>query len=155
MTELPQRSARIPDETQADIVRLAIRQVSQAEIARRLKIHRQTVRRVLKRTSAVLAIERDVEKDRAEAITVYREVQRAAWEAIEAGKRAAELLAEVRQSQQRIDNLLGLAVTAPDDPALLLEQFKRTVVAVIQAEAPELAPRLAQRLLEARDGRSD
>ena len=36
-----------------------------------------------------------------------------------------------------------------DDPFALLRDFKAIVVTAIQAEAPELAPVLAQRLLEA------
>jgi transposase-like protein len=145
---LPRRSARIPEETQAEIVRLAIRQVPQAEIARRVEVHRQTVRRVLKRTRAALAINQDLEQDRAEALAVYREVQRSAWEAIESGRTPAMLLGEIRQAQQRIDNLLGLAPADPDDPAMQLREFKSIVVGIIRREAPQLAPRLAERLLE-------
>jgi predicted DNA-binding protein YlxM (UPF0122 family) len=150
--QLPQRAARISDETQAEIVRLAIRQVSQSEIARRVDVHRQTVRRVLKRTRAALAITQDLEQDRAEALAVYRELQRVAWESIDAGRAPAQLLAEIRQTQQRIDSLLGLAPDGPDDPALLIQQFKTTIVQLVRAEAPELAPRLARRLRALEEG---
>lgn len=120
------------------------------EIARRTGVNRHTVRRVLKRTRAALAITEDTAELRAEAIVVYREIQRTAWEgverAMERGRSPAMLLAEVRMAQQRIDALLGLAPTSEDDP---VQQFKAIVVGLIQAEAPELAPRLAQRLLVA------
>jgi DNA-binding CsgD family transcriptional regulator len=130
MTEhtLPQRTARISDETQAEIVRLGIRQVSHAEIARRAGVHRHTVERVLKRTRSALRINEDTELERAAAIAVYREVQRTAWEAIESGRSPALLLGEVRQAQQRIDTLLGLAPGGPDDPIALLGTFKATVI---------------------------
>jgi Homeodomain-like domain len=148
MTEhtLPQRTARISDDTQAEIVRLGIRQVSHAEIARRAGVHRHTVERVLKRTRAALRINEDTERDRAEAVAVYREIQRTAWEAIESGRSPAILLGEVRQAQQRIDNLLGLAPDVPDDPVALLNTFKSTVISLVLSEAPALAPKLAERL---------
>jgi len=150
---LPARAARIPDEKTAQILRLAIRQLPHTEIAQRTGVHRHTVRRVLKRTRAALAINEDLSADRAEAIAVYREVQRTAWEAVEKaqerGRSPAMLLAEVRQSQARIDGLLGLAPSDPDDPVQALQRFKATVVSLIQLEAPDLAPRLAQRLLVA------
>jgi hypothetical protein len=155
---LPARAARIPDETTAQILRLAIRQVPATEIAKRAGVHRHTVRRVLKRTRAALAINEDLSADRAEAIAVYREVQRTAWEAVEKaqekGRSPAALLGEVRQSQARIDGLLGLAPADPDDPMLLLAQFKQKVITLIHEEAPELAPRLTQRLLDSADARN-
>jgi hypothetical protein len=127
--------------------------VPATEIAKRAGVHRHTVRRVLKRTRAALAINEDLSADRAEAIAVYREVQRTAWEGVEQaqerGRSPAMLLAEVRQSQTRIDGLLGLPPADPDDPAQLLHRFKATVVSLIQLEAPELAPKLARRLLAA------
>lgn len=138
---LPKQTARVSDQVQAEIVRLAIRQVSHAEIARRLDVHRQTVKRVLARTHAALAISHDFDQERAEAVAIYREVQRAAWDAVEQGKLGA--LAEVRMAQQRIDALLGLPLAGPDDPQLQLQRFKADVLAAIQAEAPDLAPRLA------------
>jgi DNA-directed RNA polymerase specialized sigma24 family protein len=51
---LPKQTARVSDEVQAEIIRMAIRQVSHAEIARRLSVHRQTVKRVLTRTRAAM-----------------------------------------------------------------------------------------------------
>jgi len=65
------------------ILRLAVRQLPHTEIATRIGVHRHTVRRVLKRTRAALSINADLSADRAEAIAVYREVQRTAWEAVE------------------------------------------------------------------------
>jgi hypothetical protein len=59
------------------------------------------------------------------------------------------LLSEIRQAQTRIDALLGLAPSSPDDPVAVLAQFKAVVTSLIQEEAPELAPRLAERLLSA------
>jgi len=142
---LPKQTARVSDEIQAEIVRLAIRQVPQVEIARRLNVHRQTVRRVLTRTYAAMSISHDFDQERAEAVAVYREVQRAAWEAVEQGRTGA--LAEVRQAQTRIDSLLGLPLPGPEDPQMQLQRFKADVLAAIHAEAPEVAPRIAQRLL--------
>jgi orotate phosphoribosyltransferase-like protein len=154
---LPQRAARVSDEVMAQIVQLAIRQVSHADIARRVGVNRKTVKRVVDRTRAALAINQDLAVERAEAIAVYREVQRTAWQAVEQalerGRSPAMSLAEVRLAQTRIDHLLGLAPTGPDDPLLLLAEFKAAVLTVIQAEAPELGPRIAQRLLEARSER--
>lgn len=145
---LLRRSPRLSDQQQAEIVRLAIHQVPQVEIARRVGVHRQTVKRVLERTRAALTINQDVEQDRAEALAVYREIQRSAWDAIERGRSSAILLGEIRQAQQRIDNLLGLAPADPDDPGLQLREFKAIVVGLIRREAPQLAPKLAERLLE-------
>ncbi len=142
---LPKQSARVSDEVQAEIVKLAIRQVPQVEIARRLNVHRQTVRRVLTRTYAAMAISHDTDKERAEAVAVYREVQAEAWRAVEQGKLGA--LAEVRMSQQRIDSLLGLPLDGAEDPQLQLQRFKTDVLAAIRAEAPDVGPRIAQRLL--------
>ncbi len=142
---LPKQTARVSDETQSLIVKLAIRQVSQAEIARRLNVHRQTVRRVLTRTHAALAIIHDFDQERAEAVAVYREVQRAAWEAVDTGKLGA--LAEVRQCQTRIDALLGLPLDGAEDPQLQLQRFKADVLTAIRAEAPDVGPRIAQRLI--------
>ncbi len=142
---LPKQSSRVSDEVQAEIVRLAIRQVPQVEIARRLEVHRQTVKRVLTRTHAAMSISHDFDQERAEAVAVYRAIQGEAWRAVEQGKLGA--LGEVRMSQQRIDVLLGLPLAGPEDPALQLARFKKDVVAAIHAEAPELAPRVAQRLL--------
>jgi len=142
---LPKQTARVSDEVQAEIVRLAIRQVSHAEIARRLEVHRQTVKRVLTRTHAALAISHDFDQERAEAVEVYRQIQAEAWRAVEQGKLGA--LAEVRMAQQRIDVLLGLPLAGPEDPQVQLQRFKAGVVAAIHAEAPEVAPRIAQRLL--------
>jgi transposase-like protein len=143
---MPRRAARISEETQAEIVRLALHQMSQTEIARKTGVHRQTVKRVLKRTRAALQINQDLEQDRAEALAVLREVQRAAWAAIDEGRTPARLLAEVRQAQQQINALLGLAPLSPDDPATQLQEFKLLVVGLIRREAPELAPVLAERL---------
>lgn len=142
---LPKQTARVSDEVQAAIVRLAIRQVSHAEIARRLNVHRQTVKRVLVRTRAAMAISHDTDQERAEAVAVYREVQRAAWEAVDKGRTGA--LAEVRQAQTRIDALLGLPLDGPEDPLIQLQRFKADVLAAIWAEAPDVGPRIAQRLL--------
>jgi transposase-like protein len=142
---LPKQTARISDEVQAEIVRLAIRQVPHVEIGRRLNIHRQTVKRVLTRTRAALAISHDTEQERGEAVEVYRQIQAEAWRAVEQGKLGA--LAEVRMSQQRIDALLGLPLAGPEDPQLQLQRFKSEVVAAIRAEAPDVGPRIAQRLI--------
>jgi hypothetical protein len=154
---LSQRMPRVPEETQSEIVRLAIRQVSQAEIARRLCLHRQTVKRVLQRTAATIAVVQDTEQARGESLAVYREVQRCAWQAVEnamkSGRSPAMLLAEVRQAQQRIDALLGVAPAGDEgDTWVMLAQFKATVVNTIRSEAPEAARVIAQRLLEARNG---
>jgi hypothetical protein len=150
---LPARSPRISEEQQLEICRLSIRQVSGVEIARRVGVNRHTVRRVLERSRAALRINSDLAPERAEAIVTYREIQRAAWEAADAvqarGRSPAMLLAEVRLAQTRIDALLGLAPPGPDDPVQELVAFKAVVVNVIQTEAPELAPRLAKRLLTA------
>jgi hypothetical protein len=152
---LPQRTPRLSAETQAEIVRLSIRQVSQTQIAKRTEVHRQTVKRVLQRTQAALAINQDLERERLEAIAVYREIQRTAWEAVDGaidqGRSPVAALAEVRQTQQRIDALLGLAPLGPEDLAADLARFKRIVRDVIAQEAPELGPRIAQRLLAASD----
>jgi hypothetical protein len=152
-TSLPSRAARLSDEQQCLIVRLAIRRMSDTQIARTAKVNRKTVARVVKRTRAALRINEDTEQDRAEALAVYREIQRTSWEciakAMSTGRSPAVLLAEVRQSQQRIDALLGLAPSGPDgDPWLMLAQFKSVVVNVVQSTAPELAPVISQRLLE-------
>jgi len=142
---LPKQTARVSDEVQAEIVRLAIRQVPQVEIARRLNVHRQTVRRVLTRTRAAMSISHDFDQERAEAVAVYRQIQAEAWRAVEQGKIA--MLAEVRQSQQRIDSLLGLPLDGAEDPQLQLQRFKTDVLAAIRAEAPDVGPRIAQRLI--------
>lgn len=151
-TALPGRSARISDATQALIVRCAIRQMSHSQIASTAKVNRKTVARVLKRTRAALTINEATEQDRAEAVAVYREVQRTAWECIESamnkGRSPAMLLAEVRLAQQRIDALLGLAPAGADDPVMLLAEFKSVVVRLIHDEAPHIAPVLARRLSE-------
>lgn len=60
------------------------------------------------------------------------------------------LLAEVRQAQTRIDDLLGLALSAPDALSTLIS-FRALVIKTIGAEAPELAPRLAAKLLSGTD----
>src|SRR5947209_10937844 len=126
-----QRASRVTDDTVAEIMRLAIRQVSQAEIARRVQVNRHTVRRVIKRTRGALTINRDLEQERAEAIIVYREIQRSAWESVEnalkVGRSPAMALAEGRQSQQRIDTLTGIEPPKGEDPLTLLAQFKATV----------------------------
>jgi len=142
---LPKGTARVSDEVQAEIVRLAIRQVSHAEIARRLNIHRQTVKRVLVRTRAAMSISHNFDIERAEAVEVYRQIQAEAWRAVEQGKLGA--LAEVRMSQQRIDALLGLPLAGPEDPQSQLQRFKSEVLAAIHAEAPDVGPRIAQRLI--------
>lgn len=152
---VPLAAPRVTEEQTLRICRLALRQVAQTEIARRVGVHRNTVRRVLKRTRGALAATQDTAQDRAEAIAVLREVQRTAWEDMLAararGRSTAMLLAEVRLAQQQINALLGLQAPAgPDDPALQLQQFKAILVGLIQQEAPQLAPRLAQKLLEAR-----
>ncbi len=159
--KLPQRPSRIADGTIAEIVRLDLRQVPHAEIARRLQLNKRTVSRVLDRMRAALTITSDVASERARAIATYREIQRSAWEAADVaqrrGRSPAMLLAEVRQAQQRIDALLGLAPSGPDDPTTLLVQLRTIVVGLIQREAPELGPRLAQKLLTIGDanGRSE
>ncbi len=142
---LPKQTARVSDEVQAEIVKLAIRQVPHAEIARRLEVHRQTVKRVLTRTHAAMSISHDFDQERAEAVAVYRQIQGEAWRGVEQGKLGA--LAEVRMAQQRIDALLGLPLAGPEDPLIQLQRFKADVLTAIRAEAPDLAPRLAQRLL--------
>jgi hypothetical protein len=105
----------------------------------------------LDRARSTIAATRDTEQVRAEAVAVLREVQRTAWEdmkiARERGRSTAMLLAEVRLAQQQINGLLGLAALDPDDPAMVLAQFKAVVSEVIKSEAPELAPKIAQRLL--------
>src|SRR5690349_18389340 len=109
---LPKSTARLSDETQTEILRLSIRGRNDSEIARQIGVHRHTVRRVLDRTRAALVINGDVERERAHAVRLYREVQRVAWEAIDAGaddgRLLGRLLAEVRQAQARIDLLYGL-----------------------------------------------
>jgi len=142
---LPKQTARISDEVQSEIVRLAIRQVSHAEIARRLNVHRQTVKRVLVRTHSAMSISHNFDIERAEAVEVYRQIQAEAWRAVEQGKLGA--LAEVRMSQQRIDALLGLPLNGPEDPQSQLQRFKSEVLAAIHAEAPDVGPRIAQRLI--------
>ena len=64
---------------------------------------------------------------------------------MEQGKLGA--LAEVRMSQQRIDALLGLPLAGPEDPLLELQRFKADVISAIHAEAPDVGPRIAQRLI--------
>ena len=157
-TELPARAARISDEIATEIVRLSVRGFSDSEIARRVGVHRRTVRRALDRTRAALSINTETEQDRAEALATYREIQRTAWAAVEAAEdlgqpAPARHLAEIRLTQARIDALLGLAPAGPDDPVMILAQFKATVVTLIRDEAPQLAPVLAQRLLEASNGK--
>lgn len=150
---LPARTARISDETTAEIVRLAIRQVPHSEIGRRTGVHRHTVRRVLTRTRAALVINEDLAQARAESVLVYQEIQRTAWQAVETalerGRSPAMLLAEVRQAQARIDGLLGLAPVGPEDAMVQHDRFKRIVIGLIRAETPELASVLAKRLIDA------
>ena len=150
MNQLSQRSARITDDQTAEIVRLAIRQLPYVEIAKRAGVHRNTVSRVLKRTRAALTINADLEIERSQAVALYREIQRTAWEGVEAvseeGRVPVRLLAEIRQCQTRIDAFLGLAPAGPDDPTLVLAQLKQTIVHLVLTEAPQLAPVLAQRL---------
>jgi IS30 family transposase len=109
---LPQRAARLTEAQQLQICRLALRQVPQVEIAQRIGCHRNTVRRVLIRTRAALAVNEDTTEARADAIATLREVQRTAWEDMETararGRSTAMLLAEVRLAQQQINGLLGL-----------------------------------------------
>lgn len=152
---MPQRAPRVTEEQAEQIVRLAIQQVSQAEIAREVGVHRQTVKRVLDRTRTTLAVTENTEQDRAEAVAVLREVQRTAWEdakkARESGRSTSSLLAEVRLCQQQINGLLGLAALEAEDPVLILARFKAVVADVIRAEALDLAPKIAQRLLEQKE----
>jgi Homeodomain-like domain len=143
---LPKRAARVSQEQQTQVVRLALRQHSQAEIARTTGLNPRTVRRILARTRSALRINQETSQDRAEAIATYRLIQREAWQAIDAGRAPAELLGEVRLAQTRIDQLLGLAPASVGDPLLLLSEFKEVVIRVVELEAPELAPRLADRL---------
>jgi hypothetical protein len=130
--------------------------MSHRQIARLAKVHKTTVARVLRRTRAAIRLNEDTEQERVEAIAVYREVQRTAWEAaanaMKVGRSPAMLLAEVRLAQQRIDALLGLAPSGPDDPLILLATFKQVVTSTIHEQAPELAPAIAQRLLEVSNG---
>jgi hypothetical protein len=150
---MPRRRLRIPDATAAEIVRLDLRSVPKVEIARRLEVNRNTVTRVLERAKALRRVNVDTEAERVRAVAVYQEVQRSAWEsvenALELGRSPAMALAEVRQSQQRIDTLLQLEPAKVDDPAAQLALFKQTVVALIVTHAPDLAPMLSQALTEA------
>lgn len=151
----PKRAARITEEQQTQIVRLDIRGVSQSDIARLVKVNRTTVKRVLDRVGSARLIDADTRAERGRALAVYREIQATAWLAVakatEHGRSPAMLLAEIRMAQQRIDDLLGLAPSQSDDPVLMLAAFKSTVTTLILEEAPELGPRLAQRLLEMRE----
>lgn len=150
--ETPKRASRLTDEQVREIVRLDLRQVSEAEIARRLNISRKSVRRALDRMRATLAIAHDLSVERAKSIATYLEVQRAAWQAVEdaqrRGRSPALLLAEVRLCQARIDAVMGLAPD-PDAPLAQLHLFRQIVFTVIQREAPELAPRIARGLIDA------
>jgi DNA-directed RNA polymerase specialized sigma24 family protein len=50
---MPAAALRVSDEKAAEIVRLDVRGLCHAEIAKRVKVHRQTVERVLARTRAL------------------------------------------------------------------------------------------------------
>jgi hypothetical protein len=144
---LAQRAPRITEGQHREIVRLAIRQLPQTEIAERVGVNRHTVRRVLNRVRSALAINEDLESARAEAVAVYRELQRSAWEKIEEGRAPAGLLGEIRQAQSRIDTLLGLAPGSAEDERAELERFKSIVMATLAQEDPELSVRIGRRLL--------
>lgn len=148
---LAQKPPRISDSQQAEIVRLAIQQVPQAEIARRVGVQRKTVGRVLARQRAALTINQTTDEARAEAVQVYRAIQATAWRGIEDGK-SLSLLDTITRAQQRIDALLGTAPSGPDDPSAELARFKAAVLTAITSEAPAAAPRIAQRLLERSSG---
>jgi hypothetical protein len=152
---LPNRAPRVSASQQLEICRLDIRGLAQTEIAESVGVHRHTVGRVLERTRAAIAIDTELAPERERALAVYREIQRLSFEAAEEarkrGRSPAMLYAEVRQAQARIDTLLGLAPAEPDDPFAVLAQFKAVVVNLIAAEAPDLAPVLAERLRAAND----
>lgn len=59
------------------------------------------------------------------------------------------LLGEIRQSQARIDAVLGLEAVKPE--VLEIHQFQHIVASLIREEAPEIADKLAGRLLEMRE----
>ena len=149
---LPLRVPGVSEEKQLEICRLDLRNVSQVEIARRTGVHRNTVRRVLERTRASLAVTQDLGPERARSVAMYQEIIRTAWEAVETakekGRSLAALLAEIRLAQTRIDQILGLQMTGPDDPAEQLERLRAAFIEAIMTEAPDAAPRVAQRLLE-------
>jgi hypothetical protein len=150
--KLPERPPKVSDETIVAICRLELQQLPETEIAKRLHLNRRTVHRVLERTRATLAVTADLDAERSRAVSIYQLVQREAWEAIEdaraRGRPIAAYLSSVLQSQARVDRLLGLEVPSQDDPMYMLAQFKTTVVDLIRGEAPDVAARLSQRLLE-------
>lgn len=149
--KLPRRSPNVSDDVAATIIRLDLQELPKAEIARQLGVHRTTVDRVLGRTRSLMNVNRDLAADVDRAVSRYLDLIRLGYEAYHAargaGRNAAPYLAEIRLCQTRLDTLLGLEPIPPDDPVLQLASFKRVVVDLIQSEAPQLAPRLAQRLL--------
>lgn len=154
MTDKATRAPRITPERQREILRFDLRGVPEVEIARRLNVHRSTVRRALERTRAVLAVSESLQVERARALAVLLEVQRTAWQAVEDatdhGRNPAALLREIRHAQTAINDLLGLATIESEEPERedTVEAMRAAVVAVIQTHAPELAPRLIEALRE-------
>ena len=145
-----ERQPRLDPGIQERIIRLDIQDVPRSTIAKEVGVNRRTVDRTIDRHYKHLGIGRDVDADRERAIAIYTEVKAAAWRQIERDEerqdvRPAQLLT-VLKAQERIDRLLALTPTGPDDPVMVLSQLKQTVVNLILSEAPQLAPVLAQRL---------
>jgi Helix-turn-helix domain len=155
MSNLPSRAPRLSIETVTEILRLDVHGQSQAAIAREAKVHPRTVKRVLERIKATAGAMRPIEEELARALRVYREVQRTAWEGIassvqERGRVSAMLLAEIRLSQQRVDQLLGLEPVRPE--VIEIRQYQGVVLDVLAQETPEARLRLAQRFREIAGG---
>jgi hypothetical protein len=130
---LPAARARIDPETVAEIVRLDIHGLSHTAIARQVGVNRRTVGRALDRVKSAAGAMRPLEQELNAALNQYRELQRVAWQGIDkgmatTGKPPALLLQEVRLSQARIDDLLGLlealASEAPEARHRLAERFR-------------------------------
>jgi Sigma-70, region 4 len=147
--KVPSHATRLSAETQEAILRHDLHGRSLREIAELVGCHVRTVKRVVSKHYASLALDRNIEAERERAVAMHLEVQRVAWAAagslMKKERSPAPLLDSIEKAQQRIEHLLCLG-PASDDPMALLVEFKQIIVSLVLTEAPELAPRLAERL---------
>jgi Sigma-70, region 4 len=145
----PLHATRLNAEQQEVILRHDLHGRSLREIAELVPCHVRTVKRVVSKHYAAIALEHNIEAERERAVALHREVQRVAWLSsgtlIKREKSPAALLDSIEKAQQRIEHLLCLG-PASDDPVALLAEFKQVIVSLVLTEAPELATRLAERL---------
>jgi hypothetical protein len=149
------RAPRSTAEVQREILSFDIRGRSEAEIARRRKISRGSVRRTLARGRPLLALTGDRTGARICRAARGADGRLAGSEApVQRGNSPGQLIAEVRLAQAEINRLLGLtALESQQEPTGdQFADFPQAVLRVVAIVAPDAVPQLARAVRDSARG---